>query len=91
MSIDLRITRTISTGVMFFVPHDEDKYDEIETTILNEFIDFDCDSVALHADDAEFCQYYITANIEDEEQFNKVCQWLLKRMEELGATLDYVA
>lgn len=88
---DLKITRTISTGVMFFVPDDEDRYDEIETTILNEFVDFDCDSVALHADEAEFCQYYITADIEDEAQFNKVCQWLIKRMEELGATLESVS
>lgn len=88
---DLKITRTISTGVMFFVPHDEDRYDEIETTILNEFIDLDCGSVALHTDDAEFCQYYLTADIADEEEFHKVCQWLLKRMEELGTTLDFVS
>lgn len=89
--MNLKIKRTICTGVMFFVPDDEDRYDEIENTILNEFADLDCGSVSLHTDVAEFCQYYLTADIEDEEEFHKVCQWLLKRMEELGTTLDFVS
>lgn len=89
---DLKITRTISTGVMFFVPRDEDDYDVIENTIIEQFAEQDfAQIVALNVDSAEFCQYWLSADISNEADFHKACGWLLKRMEELGTTLDFVS
>lgn len=89
---DLKITRTISTGVMFFIPHNEDQYDEIENKIIEEFAEQDfAQAVALNVDAAEFCQYWLSADVTEEVEFNKACVWLLNRMEELDATLDFVS
>ncbi|AFH21026.1 hypothetical protein CL97_gp142 [Cronobacter phage CR9] len=89
---NLKITRTISTGVMFFIPHNEDQYDEIENKIIEEFAEQDfAQVVALNVDGAEFCQYWLSADVTEEVEFNKACVWLLNRMEELDATLDFVS
>lgn len=56
--MNLQITRTINTGVMFFTPDDEDQYDTIESTIIEEFGEQPFGQVvALNVDEAEFCQY----------------------------------
>lgn len=89
---NLKITRTISTGVMFFIPHNEDQYDEIENKIIEEFAEQDfAQVVALNVDAAEFCQYWLSADVVDEVEFHKACVWLLNRMEELDTTLDFVS
>lgn len=90
--MNLQITRTINTGVMFFTPDDEDQYDTIESTIIEEFGEQPFGQVvALNVDEAEFCQYWLSADIEDEVDFHKACAWLLGRMEGLGATLEHVS
>lgn len=92
MSIDLRITRKISTGVMFFIPQNEDQYDEIESTIIAEFEDQDFAQVVnLNVDEGEFCQYWLSADVDDEAEFRIACNWIVGKMQDLGATLDYVS
>jgi|AGFT01.1.fsa_nt_gi hypothetical protein len=89
---DLKITRTIQTGVMFFIPANEDQYDAIENHIMQKFPEQPFGNVVLlNVDDAEFCQYYLTADVENEVEFNQACIWLLAEMEKCGAVLDYVS
>lgn len=89
---DLKITRTISTGVMFFIPHDKDQYNEIESKIIEEFAQQDfAQEVVLNVDSEEFCQYWLSADVVYDVEFDKACVWLLNRMEELEATLSFVS
>lgn len=90
--INLKITRTISTGVMFFIPQNEDQYDEIESAIIAEFGEQDFSQVVcLNVDEGEFCQYWLSADVDDEEDFRTACNWVVGKMQDLGATLDYVS
>lgn len=89
---DLKITRKIQTGVMFFIPADENHYDAIETHITQKFPEQPFgNAVLLNIDDAEFCQYWLSADLENEVEFNQACVWLLAEMEKYGAVLDYVS
>lgn len=89
---NLKITRTLQTGVMFFIPTNEDQYDAIETHILQQFpLQPFGDFVSLGVDEAEFCQYYLIADIENEGEFNQACVWLLAEMEKCGAVLEHVS
>lgn len=90
--MDLKITRTISTGVMFFIPENEDQYDIVESKMIEEFAEQPFgNTVAFNVDDGEFFQYWLSADIEDEVDFFAAIDWVRARMKEHGATLDYVA
>lgn len=92
MDINLGINRTINTRVMVFTPANEDQYGDIESTITEEFWEQDFGQVvALNVDEANFCQYWLSADIENEPDFHKACAWLLGRMEDLGATLSHLS
>lgn len=89
---DLHITRTISTGVMFFIPQNEDQYDEIERTIIAEFEGQDFSQVVnLNVDDEVCCQYWLSADVDYEAEFRIACAWVVGKMQDLGAPLDYVS
>lgn len=86
---DLKITRTISTGVMVFIPQNEDQYDEIESTIIAEFEDQDFSQVVnLNVDE---CQYWLSADVDYEAEFRIACAWVVGKMQDLGAPLDSVS
>ncbi len=89
---NLKITRTIQTGVMFFTAADENQYDAIETHIMQKFPEQPFGNVVLlNVDDAEFCQYWLSADVENEVEFNQACVWLLAEMEKFDASLEYVS
>ncbi|QPI18198.1 hypothetical protein POP15_150 [Pectobacterium phage POP15] len=90
--MDLKINRTINSGVMFFIPENEDQYDTVESKMIQEFAEQPFGNiVAFNVDDGEFFQYWLSADIADEAWFHTACQWVIDRMKEHGATLDYVA
>lgn len=90
--MNLKITRTMQTGVMFFEIADEEQYDDIESSMIEEFSEQPfSDFVSFNVDDGEFFQYWLSADIVDEDHFNDACQWVLSRMEEHGATLESVS
>ncbi|QQG33432.1 hypothetical protein [Pectobacterium phage PcCB7V] len=92
IDLNLHITRTISTGVMFFIPQNEDQYEEIENTIIAEFKDQDFSQVVnLNVDDEVCCQYWLSADVDDEAEFRIACAWVVGKMQDLGAPLDSVS
>lgn len=89
---DLKITRTISTGVMFFVPDDDSQYGAIEEKIIEEFAKQPFGNVvAFNFSDDEFLQYWLSADVADEDMFHTACEWVVGKMDDLGALLDYVS
>lgn len=89
---DLKITRTINSGIMFFIPENEDEYDIVESQMVEEFAEQPFgNTVSFNVDSVEFFQYWVSADIDEEANFHDACQWVLSRMEEHGATLDYVS
>lgn len=89
---NLKITRTIQTGIMVFEPKDEDQFPEIEAAVLQEFEEQDFSPyVSFSVDDSEFCRYRLSADIEDEIWFRKACEWLIFRMYQLNAPLEHVS
>lgn len=90
--LNLRITRTINTGVMFFVPDDDNQYGAIEEKIIEEFAKQPFGKiVAFNFSDDEFLQYWLSADVADEGMFHLACEWVVDKMQDLGATLDYVS
>lgn len=90
---DLKITRTISTGVMFFIPGNEDiEYDIVESKMIEEFAEQPfSNTVSFNVGDEEFFQYWLSADVEDEVDFSAAIGWVRDRMKEHGATLDSVS
>lgn len=92
MSIDLKITRTIRTGIMYFRALDEERYGEIETALINDYEAQDfATTVSLNVSDSDFCQYWLSSDIAYEDDFKRAVLWLLARMESLDTSLDYVS
>lgn len=89
--MNLKISRTIQTGVMVFNIEDEDKYDEVESRIIAEFGEQEFSKVvSLIVDRDEFCHYYLATDIEYEKDFLIACGWLVGKMQDFGADLEVV-
>lgn len=90
--MDLKINRTINSGVMFFIPENVASVQTVESKMIEEFAEQPFGNiVAFNVDDGEFFQYWLSADIADEAWFHTACQWVIDRMKEHGATLDYVS
>lgn len=89
--MNLKITRSLSTGIMVFVTQDDEQYDTIENTIIAEFDEqLFGRAVTLNVGEDEFCQYWLSADIEYEEDFLTACDWVVGKMQDLGADLEKV-
>lgn len=90
--MDLKINRTINTGVMSFTPQKEDDYETVESEMIEEFAEQPfANTVTFNADDEIFFQYWLSADVADEKCFHSACQWVIDRMKEHGATLESVS
>lgn len=91
---DLKITftRTIQTGIMIFIPENEDQYHIVESKMIEEFAEQPFgNTVAFNVGDEDFFQYWLSADVEDEVDFFAAIDWVRDRMKEHGATLDSVS
>lgn len=90
--MDLKINRTINTGIMSFVPQKEDDYEAVEPEMIEEFAEQPfANTVTFNVDDEVFFQYWLSADVDDEKCFHVACQWVIDRMKEHGATLESVS
>lgn len=90
----LKITRTIQTGTIIFQPLDREDGDYVymEEEILRRFEEHPFRNlVSFEVDDAEFLNFKLSADVDDEVAFRTVAEWLLENMDELGAELDYIS
>lgn len=89
----LKITRTIQTGTIIFQPIDGEDGDYVymEEEILRRFEDHPFHNlINFEVDDAEFLNFKLSADVDDEVAFRTVAEWLLENMTELGAELECV-